>query len=79
MIEWECYNQNTWTMQDGDMLGLVKELTESECVFVVGTLKDALCSGRRDSLQDAKAACMRYIWTVKNLTPEQADKLCGYM
>ena len=49
------------------MLGLVKELTASEFVFVVGTL------------QDAKAACVRYIWTVKNLTPEQADRLCGYM
>ena len=79
MIEWEYYNPDTYTMQDGDMLGLVKELTASEFVFVVGTLNDALCSGKRDTLQDAKAACVRYIWTVKNLTLEQADRLCGYM
>ncbi len=79
MQEWEHYPPSTWTAQAGDMLALVKELTPSDFVFVVGTLHEARCSGKRSSEQNAKAACIRYMWTVKNLTPEQTMNVVAHM
>ena len=79
MFEWEHHPPDTWAVDTGEYMALMKQLEPDRFVYVVGTLVDADLSGHEVSLANARAVCNRYMWAVNNIAPESRAKLNDWL
>ncbi len=75
LLEWQHYEPDTWAAESDDYVFLIKMVTDTEYVFVFGTLDDAALTGGVDTLTSAQAIANRYLWLVNNVTGERLAAL----
>ncbi len=80
MLIWEQYDKDTWGAEwlDLNRLALVKRMEmDGGFACLVGTTTEMEWYSASDTLDDAKARCLRYLLLINNCEPDRVDELAS--